>query len=175
MDPFEVLGLPKEFALDLAVLEQRQRDLSRVVHPDKFAGGGAGERRRALSRAVDVNAAVRVLRDPIRRAEALLASRGVRVDEAAAPKASPALLMDVMELREELASAKGKRDVDAVRRLATGVRARNDRVLAALASALSGDSPGPADAALALLGELRYLRRFLDEVRVIEEDLEAAS
>ena len=174
MDAFDTFGNAPTFEVDLVALEQRFRDLSRVVHPDKFAGGGAGERRRALSMAVDVNAAWRVLRDPVKRAEALLARSGVAIDERNQPKASPALLMDVMEQREELAEAKAKRDVARVGELATRVADRERGVLAGLAAGFPkiGESPDGGIAVLSLVGELKYLRRFLDEVRVIEEELE---
>ena len=172
-DPFDTLGVAPAFEVDMTALEQRFRDLSRVVHPDKFVGGAAGERRRALSKAVDVNAAYRVLRDPIKRAEALLARHGVVVGEENQPKASAALLMDVLEQREELAEAKRKRDRARVGELAALVGGREASVLSRLAAAfadlaLSGDA---RDTALSLLGELKYLRRFLDEVRAIEEEL----
>ena len=42
---------------------------------------GASERRAALSKAVEVNEAWRVVRDPIRRAEALLALAGTAAGE----------------------------------------------------------------------------------------------
>ena len=130
--PFETLGIEPSFDVDLPSLEKRYRELSRVVHPDKFAGTGAQERRRALSMAVDVNAAFRVVKDPIRRAEALLAVHGVVTDERSQPKASPALLMDVMELREELSEARQARDLARVKSLANSVESRQARIFAKL-------------------------------------------
>lgn len=170
MDPFETFGIEPAFSVDLAALEQRYRDLSRVVHPDKHAGAGAGDRRRALSKAIDVNAAWRILRDPVKRAEAVLATRGVVIDERSQPKASPALLMDVMEQREELAEAKARGDRGRVSQLATSISAREADAITRLDAGFSaGDLD--RDGMLSILGELRYLRRFLDEVRLIEETL----
>ena len=68
-DPFDTLGLEPVFDLDLAAAERRYRELSKVVHPDRFTTVSGPERRRALSKAVDVNEAWRRLRDPIARAE----------------------------------------------------------------------------------------------------------
>lgn len=173
MDPFDTFGIPPAFEVDLAALEQRFRDLSRVVHPDKFAAGGAGERRRALSLAVDVNAAWRILRDPVRRAEALLARSGGPIGEESQPKASAELLMDVMERREELAEAKGRADVAKVRELAARVRERERGVVTRLGEGFAAIASAPARRTdvIALVGELKYLRRFLDEVSAIEEEL----
>lgn len=170
MDPFDTFGIEPAFTLDLVALEQRYRDLSRVVHPDKHAGSGAGDRRRALSKAIDVNAAWRVLRDPVKRAEALLAKRGVSVDERSQPKASPALLMDMMEQREELSEAKARGDRGKVTELAAAISAREGQTIARLDAGFSA-AELDRDGVLSVLGELRYLRRFLDEVRLIEETL----
>ncbi len=68
MDPFATLGIDPAFNIDLAAVEQRHRDLSRALHPDKFSGAPAAERRLALNRAIEVNEAWRAVRDPIRRA-----------------------------------------------------------------------------------------------------------
>jgi len=163
-DPFTTLGLAPTYSLDLASLDARYHELSKVVHPDRQAGKAPAERRRALSLAVDVNSAYRALRDPIRRAEALLARRGVS-HERAAP--TPEFLMEVMELRESLADARLARDLDRVRRMADDARARRARVTSALGPLL--DAGRDADA-VPLVAELRYLARFLDEVRVIEEE-----
>ena len=166
-DPFVTLGLAPSFTLDLAALEARYRDLAKVVHPDKQGGKSPAERRRALSLSVDVNAAYRVLRDPIRRAEAMLSARGKSVDRAAP---SPAFLMDVMELRETLADARAARDLARVHQLSDEVLARRERVTTSLAAAFA---EARDDDATALVAELKYLARFLDEVRAIEEEAES--
>jgi molecular chaperone HscB len=159
--PFDVLGLPPRFALDLAVLEARVRDLQRALHPDRHASGTPAERRAAMSRAVSVNEAYRALRDDLTRAAALL-------PESPAQPADPAFLMEVMELREGLAEARADGAIERVRKLGDEVRARAAAARALLAAALDVDhDPNKAADALA---KLRYYRRFLDEVDVAEED-----
>lgn len=81
-DPFATLGLEPTFDLDVAASEQRLRDLLKATHPDRFAGAGAPERRRALNRSIDINEAWRAIREPIGRAEALLRRAGVQAAEA---------------------------------------------------------------------------------------------
>lgn len=172
-DPFDTLGLPPRFDLDPSALERRHLELSRALHPDRYASSPAAERRLALGKAIEVNDAFRALRDPIRRAEALLARLGANVDERSQPKASPALLMEMMETREELSDSHRRRDHAAVERLAAGMRVRRAAVLQRLAAGF----PEAASDALKLeevartLGELRYLHRFLDEASAIEEEL----
>lgn len=172
-DPFDTLGVEPRFDLDLRALEQRHRDLSRALHPDRYAGAPAAERRLALGRAIEANDALRVLRDPIRRAEALLQRAGVARGEEGEQKASPALLMEMMESREELAEAAKGRDPARIARLGEAMLAREQATLTAIQGAFAGagNDPEQLKGVLALLSELRYIRRFLDEVSAIEEEL----
>ena len=170
MDPFETLGVEPAFGLDVSVLEQRHRDLSRALHPDRHAASGAAERRRALGRAIEVNEAFRILKDPVRRAEALLARRGVESGEAKEPPASPALLMEVMERREALAEVRKTKNEATLARLIAEVSSEAARVQAVLAREFASPSSNFAEI-LKHVGELRYYRRFLDEAASIADDL----
>jgi molecular chaperone HscB len=169
-DPFETFGFEPVFDLDPALLERRHRELSRALHPDRYAGRPASERREALGRAIAANQAFRTLKDPISRAEALLARHGKVVEEGGAQPADPALLMEVLERREALGAAKRARDLDTARRLAKEV---GERERAALRGIQRGFGSTPPDLALVeqQLGELRYHRRFLEEVAVIEDEI----
>lgn len=170
-DPFAALGAERRFDLDLAGLEKRHRELSRALHPDRYAQAGASERRAALEKAAAVNEAWRVVRDPIRRAEALFTLAGLAVGETNEPKASPAFLMEMLEEREALAEARASRDLAKVSELGAAMRARAEGVQARLAAGFAG-SPDRAAllALLPLLGELRFYARFLDEVGAIEDE-----
>jgi len=170
VNPFEALGVEPGFSLDLAALEQRHRDVSRALHPDRHAASGAAERRMALGRAIEVNESYRILKDPVRRAEALLALRGVATGEGKEPPASPAFLMEVMERREALADVRQTKNEAALDRLITDVRALASAVEAALAHEFASPSSNPAEI-LKRMGELRYYRRFLDEAASIADDL----
>ena len=172
-DPFETLGVEARFDLDLPALESRHRELSRALHPDRYTGAPAAERRMALGRAIDVNEAYRVLRDPTRRAEALLRRAGAAVGETSEPKPPASLLMEMMDAREELSDAARAKDLGRVGKLAEGMRARKEETLARLGAgfASAGTSPEKHAEILPVLGELRYIRRFLDEVSAIEDEL----
>lgn len=168
LDPFLTLGIERRFEVDLARVERQHRELSRALHPDRYVSAPPGERRAALERAVQVNEAFRVVRDPVRRAEALFALAGVPVGEDREPKAAPAFLMEVMEHREALAEAKAARDRAAIEALATAVRSREAEAERALARGLDG---GAAPATLVgRLGELRFYRRFLEEADAALEE-----
>jgi molecular chaperone HscB len=169
MDPFVTLGLERRFDLDIKAVEKRHRDLSRALHPDKFAQEGGTERRIALGQAADVNEAWRIVRDPIRRAEALFALAGVPVGETNEPKPTQAFLMQMLDEREALEEAKLARDRGKIRELAEDVEVRERDAESALADGFASGSPD-----VTKLGELRFYRRFLDEVATIEEELDGA-
>jgi molecular chaperone HscB len=170
--PFAVLGIEPRFDVDLAMVAERHRELSRALHPDRFAGAPAGERRQALNKAIAVNEAWRVVKDPVRRAEALLRLQGVTINEQTEPKASPALLMEMMEAREELGGLRA--DADAAKLAAwRGLQEqRRDAVCRAIgerfaAAAGRGDYAAVRDK----LVELRYVQRLIEETRNAEDDL----
>jgi len=168
------MGLPARYGIDLKELEVRYRELSRVLHPDKHAHKPAGERRISLGKAVEVNEAYRILKDDLARATALLALDGHVVAEGEGAPSDPMFLMEVMELREELSEARSAKDLDRVGALGEKVTAMRRATTAQMATAFDGPEPGGAGrehAELkALVGRLRYYRRFMDEVDVIEEE-----
>src|SRR5262245_26389949 len=129
VDPFDILGIAPTFDVDLAALEKRYRDLSRVLHPDKYVGAPPAERRSALGKAAEVNEAWRLVRDPIKRAEALFRRSGVELREGAEPKADPEFLMEMMEQRETLSEARAKGDTRAAARLGDAIREREKSVM----------------------------------------------
>lgn len=168
MNPFATLGVPERYDIDLAALEKTHRELSRALHPDKYAGAGASERREALTKAVAVNEAFRILRDPIARAEALFRLRGVAVGETVEPKADPEFLMEMLEQREALQDARAAVDRAKIASLVQSIAAS----AAAAERALGEGFAAGADAELVKkLGELRFFHRFLDEASAIEESM----
>ena len=172
-DPFEMLGVERRFDLDLATVEKTHRELSRALHPDRYAQAGASERRAVLEKAASVNEAWRIVRDPIRRAEALFRLAGIPVGEDNEPKSTPAFLMEVLEEREALAEARAAKDLAKVAAVGATMSKRAAEVEAKLATGFA--TRPERDAALKLLpllGELRFYKRFLDEVSTIEEENE---
>jgi molecular chaperone HscB len=163
---FAVLGVAGRYAVDVADLEGRYKDLSRKVHPDRFATGDPRARRASLQRTVQLNEAWRTLRDPVRRAEYLLKLAGVAV---AAEEVPPALLMETLELREELGEARAAGDDAKVARMGETMQARVDAAMTAIAAGLGAGTPQGLQAAAHELTALRYYRRFLDEVAEHEE------
>ena len=87
-----------------------------------------------------------------------------------------------MDLREALAEARAKHDKAAIDRLAGKVEASRAEVEGKLRAGFgrggsdgSDGSDGSLDDLVPLLGELRFHRRFLDEVSAIEDAMAEAA
>lgn len=169
MDPFATLGIACGYDVDVPALERMHRALSRALHPDRYVATPASERREALARAIAVNEAWRIVRDPVRRAEALLALRGVAVGEDREPAPEAAFLLEMLDQREALFEARKAGDRAAVRALADEVRARSDETERELSRALASGPVGPGGVPVATLGRLRFYRRLLDEATHVED------
>ena len=101
---FAFLGLPRRLNVDMSVLEQRFRELSRQYHPDYFYNASQKERLESLERSSFLNDAYRTLRNPVARIEYLLGLEGLPVTRPGegSPKVPASLLQEVFALNEEL-------------------------------------------------------------------------
>jgi molecular chaperone HscB len=174
-DHFTVLGLERRYDLARAAVDERQRELSRLVHPDRYATASASERRHSLLWATAVNDAAKVLRDPVRRAEYLLKLQGVDVgaEQAGRQQVDPAFLMEIMELREALHVACTRRDDARVAAMGADMGRRRAALLAEIeagfAALRDGNDPDGVHALGRKLAVMRYVTRFLDEIAAHEE------
>ena len=58
-DHFAVLGVPRAYDLDVASVEAKYKELSRKLHPDRYAKADPRARKAALQRTVALNEAWR--------------------------------------------------------------------------------------------------------------------
>ena len=109
MDHFTLLGLPRTFDLDQAMLQQKFFALNRHVHPDKHAEESPEVQSLSVAMASAVNNAYRTLKDPALRGAYLLELLGGK--SSAADRSVPeGFLSTIMMLQEELADAKAAGD-----------------------------------------------------------------
>jgi molecular chaperone HscB len=108
-----------------------------------------------------------------------------------APAADPAFLMDMLEQREALSEARQSKDLKAVRRMAAAIEERARGVERALAEGFArvdakaspsvdaeaspsvdaeASPSDDVDGLAGKVGELKFYRRFLDEVSAIEDE-----
>src|SRR5215472_17061972 len=152
MTYFEVFSLPPKLNVDTAALEKQFYNLSRKLHPDRFAGKPVAEQEAALAQSSRLNDAYRALKDPILRTQYLLKLEGVELEEqskAATAKARetgvekkqvvpPELLEEVFELNmqvQEMRAAKqmGEDEPELRRDLMTAKDSFDARMVQALA------------------------------------------
>ncbi|HYP06920.1 MAG TPA: Fe-S protein assembly co-chaperone HscB [Bryobacteraceae bacterium] len=114
-DYFGFFGLPPKLTLNSADLQTRFYSLSRQFHPDRFARRAPAEQEYALNATALLNDAYRVLRDPIQRAEYLLAQQGFDIGEQRSNDVPPELLEEVFELNMLLEESPSKEELEAAR------------------------------------------------------------
>jgi molecular chaperone HscB len=165
-DPFALLGLLPAYDVDLAALERAFFERSKALHPDRVAGAPAAERVAALSRSRALNDAYQLIRKPVSRAEYLLARAGVTIGDN--ERLEPAFLMEILELREELAEARVAGHRERVADLERAMKARRTEALDALPGLFAA---GDLQAIKHRLIALRYIHRYLEECNAaLDED-----
>jgi molecular chaperone HscB len=178
IDRFAVLGLPRKFEVDLGAAEAAYKELSRQLHPDRFAKADPRARKAALGRTVEINDAWRTVKDPVRRAEYLLELAGyalgageksAEMSKTRKVSAPPTFLVEIMELREELAAAQKEGDAVKLAFMSEDMRGRAAAAMKTIGTSIDGGTPESLDEAARALMSLRYYQRFLDEVTAHEE------
>jgi molecular chaperone HscB len=165
---FEIFGLQPGVDLDVSALDAKYRELSLKHHPDR-----AKNRLEAVSVTAALNDAVKVLRDPKRRAFYLLKLHGVdleREDGPAKQSMPMEFLEDILERREQLDDARRQKDVAKARSMAAEIEKLANDAFDAAKAALRDER---WEVATAEMAKVRYFTRFMEEVEAIEE--EAAS
>ncbi len=155
-DPFRQFEIERSFDIDADRLRQSYLRLSGENHPDRFTD--PLEQADAAERSAAINEAYRVLSDPESRAKALLGDLPPHPREL-----PPAVLMELMEVREQVESDLAVGDQAALnehRQQAERDRESHYRRLAELFSAQTLD----AAAVQTELNQLRYVKRLLEQL-----------
>jgi molecular chaperone HscB len=164
---FALLGLPERFELDRKEIEHAYLERSKETHPDRFASAPSAERLAAVQRSVALNDAYQTLKKPARRAEYLLAQRGLTIGDNERI-ADHEFLMKVLALREELAEQRAAGNTTEVARLQQTMKAYHHSLLEDVRMRFAaGDLPAVKQSLI----ELRYVDRYLEECdAVLDED-----
>jgi len=159
---FAQLGLKPSFALDDSVLRKAYIDVQQRCHPDRMVGKSDAERMEAIQQSMDANEAYEALKSPLTRAQHLLELQGILVnsEEGDTVKPEPTLLMEIMELREQLAAARTEADIA---HAAHDLRHAMQACVTSLASAFD-DADWQRAAGLTI--RLRYLGKSLEEATI---------
>ncbi|CAM0141470.1 unnamed protein product [Umbelopsis sp. WA50703] len=95
--------------LRLVFLRKQQQ-----VHPDSYAQKSTEEYQLAQNQSSFLNKAYNTLKEPLARAQYMLALNGVEVSESESLE-DPELLMEVMEVREQMEEAETEEDIEKLR------------------------------------------------------------
>ena len=170
-DHYTLFGLPRTFALDTALLEQRYREVQAKVHPDKHAHLPDADKRLALQLASQANEAYQTLKAPLGRARYLLhlAGHDPRVEDNTAMPMD--FLMEQMELREAVADARVERNAELLEDLHDRLR----RQIKAQHLALGQDIDEKQDHATAAdrVRQLMFQEKLLQEINDALELIDA--
>ena len=167
---FELFGLAPVFRIDSARLDSTYREIQGQVHPDRFTGAGAAEKRLSMQWATRVNEAYQTLNSALGRASYLLQLHGI--DALAQTGMPPAFLMRQMEWHEAIAEGRASRKIDSLGALMGEMRAEAERVEIDLASQI--DDAKDYEAAAISVRKLKFLHKLIEEVGDAQEELELA-
>jgi molecular chaperone HscB len=123
LDCFAALGLPRKLTIDLDALERRYHELSRKIHPDRFASKGPKVRDASLRATATLTRSYRTLRDPVARGLYWLELNGEKLAENN-KRVPPEIAELVFEVQEQLAEMQLASDPEAALERATEIAAR---------------------------------------------------
>jgi len=166
-DFFDLLSIPRTFALDSASLSRAYRSIARQIHPDTFGGDSIEARNLSTRLSAQINEAFATLRDPVKRAAYILEIAGgpsaIEVREVPGT-----LLGEVMMLREEIEQAQKSGDEAAMEKHRGTITTRREdtlRLIADRADALWEASDEDKKAFRVLLNSIKYFDNLLAELQ----------
>lgn len=190
LDCFAGLGLPKKLSIDLGALERSYHELSRKIHPDRFASREVAIRDASLRATALLTRAYRTLRDPTARGLYWLELNGEKLAENN-KRVPPDLAELVFEVQEQLAALHDA-DSDPARGLLADVEKRRAALQATMDETVAelernfiewdrsaSEVPGKDRKALttelkAILSKIAYLRTLIRDVDRALENSKAA-
>lgn len=168
-NPFALFDLPVAFQVDSALLNERYLALQKSLHPDNFSAASAQEQRLAIQKSAEINDALRILKDPIARADSIIA---INTGETENPEEKSNndidFLMQQMEWRETLENIENRKDTDELTAFAQEINQIRHAILSELSTALTEQQ---WDIARAITDKLRFIKKLQAEIERVEETL----
>ena len=168
-NPFALFDLPVAFQVDSALLNERYLALQKSLHPDNFSAASAQEQRLAIQKSAEINDALRILKDPITRADSIIA---INTGETENPEEKSNndidFLMQQMEWRETLENIENRKDTDELTAFTQEINQIRHAILTELSTALDAQH---WDIARAITDKLRFIKKLQAEIERVEETL----
>ena len=168
-NPFALFDLPVAFQVDSALLNERYLALQKSLHPDNFSAASAQEQRLAIQKSAEINDALRILKDPIARADSIIAlNTGETENPEEKSNNDIDFLMQQMEWRETLENIENRQDTDELTAFAKEINQTRHAILSELSTALDAQQ---WDIARAITDKLRFIKKLQTEIERVEETL----
>ncbi|GAA6943263.1 Fe-S protein assembly co-chaperone HscB [Helicobacter pylori] len=168
-NPFALFDLPVAFQVDSALLNERYLALQKSLHPDNFSAASAQEQRLAMQKSAEINDALRILKDPITRADSIIA---INTGETENPEEKSNndidFLIQQMEWRETLENIENRQDTDELTAFTQEINQIRHAILSELSTALDAQQ---WDIARAITDKLRFIKKLQAEIERVEETL----
>ena len=168
-NPFALFDLPVAFQVNSTLLNSRYLALQKSLHPDNFSAASAQEQRLAMQKSAEINDALRILKDPIARADSIIA---INTGETENPEEKSNndidFLMQQMEWRETLENIENRKDTDELTAFAQEINQIRHAILSELSTALDAQQ---WDIARAITDKLRFIKKLQTEIERVEETL----
>ena len=168
-NPFALFDLPVAFQVDSVLLNERYLALQKSLHPDNFSAASAQEQRLAIQKSAEINDALRILKDPITRADSIIA---INTGEAENPEEKSNndidFLMQQMEWRETLENIENRQDTDELTAFTQEINQIRHAILSELSTALDAQH---WDIARTITDKLRFIKKLQAEIERVEETL----
>ena len=181
LDGFAAFSLPRKLVLDTSALERVYHELSRQIHPDRFAQGSAPVRDASLRSTALLTRSYRTLRDPIARGHYWLELRGEKLadNNKTVPPDLAELVFEVQDELSELREAGSERLRERTRARRRELDDASNSLQRDLAQNFErwdagGDSKQLSAELKAVLSKLAYLRTLIRDVDRELENLRAA-
>ena len=168
-NPFALFDLPVAFQVDSALLNERYLALQKSLHPDNFSAASAQEQRLAIQKSAEINDALRILKDPITRADSIIALNTGKTENPEEKSNNDIdFLMQQMEWRETLENIENRKDTDELTAFAQEINQIRHAILSELSTALAEQQ---WNVARAMTDKLRFIKKLQTEIERVEETL----
>ncbi|MBN6081313.1 Fe-S protein assembly co-chaperone HscB [Aggregatibacter actinomycetemcomitans] len=168
-NPFALFDLPVAFQVDAALLNERYLALQKSLHPDNFSAASAQEQRLAIQKSAEINDALRILKDPIARADSIIDINTGETENVEEKSTNDiASLMQQMEWRETLETIEQQKNTDELTVFSQDIQQTRSAILTELSTALNEQQ---WQTARTITDKLRFIKKLQAEIERVEENL----
>ncbi|EGY35167.1 Fe-S protein assembly co-chaperone HscB [Aggregatibacter actinomycetemcomitans serotype e str. SC1083] len=168
-NPFALFDLPVAFQVDAALLNERYLALQKSLHPDNFSAASAQEQRLAIQKSAEINDALRILKDPIARADSIIDINTGETENVEEKSTNDiAFLMQQMEWRETLETIEQQKNADELTVFSQDIQQTRSAILTELSTALNEQQ---WQTARTITDKLRFIKKLQAEIERVEENL----